>query len=221
VATSSAVATNDVIFAIQSNDFFLMTDLLAPTGGPGGWAQNTDASADGGSNLAHIKVWWTVVSTGGIQTVTFNFNSDGEEKAGALLVVPGADTANPFDGTPANASGTASTSLVAPSVSPPGADSLLFNVWTSGGGSSTASFTDPSSPWARQYTIQNGGLSQLAGREALTASGATGTRTATAASAVPWAAVSFAIKAATGGGATARPFNPLVAPMRAAHRAAW
>lgn len=220
VATSSAVATNDVIFAIQCNDFFLMTDLLAPTGGPGGWAQITGASADGGENLAHIKVWWTVVASGGVQTVTFNYNSDGEEKGGGLLVVQGADTTNPVDGA-ANASGSGS-SIVAPSVSPAGTDSLLVNVWESGGGSSAATFTDPSAPWVRQYVIQNGGLSQLAGREALSASGATGTRTSTPSSSIPYSAVSFAVKAASGGGGTAKQARPLVVPSRAAiHAGSW
>lgn len=203
VATSSAVATNDVIFAIVANDFFLMADLLVPTGGPGGWAAVTGASADGGANMGHIKVWWAAVASGGVQTVTFNYSSSGEEKAGALLVVQGADTTAPVDDA-TNGSGSSAT-LVAPSCAPPSTNSLLFNVWTSGGGSATASFTDPSSPWTRQYTIQNGGLSQLGGREALSASGATGTRTATAASSIPYSAISLAIKASAGAAATSYP----------------
>jgi hypothetical protein len=213
------VATNDVLLAIQGNDFFTLADLLAPTGGPGGWTQVTAANGDGGENGGHLKVWWTVVVSGGVQTVTFNFAQEGEEKGCALYALTGADTANPIDGA-AGGSGTADENLVAPSITVAGTDTLLVNAWQSGGGSTTASFTDPAAPWTRQYELQFGGLSALGGRQALVAAGATGTRTAVAASAVPYASSSVGVRSATA--VSSRRAPVLVAPGQAArHAGTW
>jgi trimeric autotransporter adhesin len=199
VTTSSAVATNDVLIAISGNDFYTYGDISAPTGGPGGWAAVTvTTNADGGTNGGHLKAYWTVVSTGGVQTITHNFVQGDEEKSAAVWVIQNADTSAPID-VADGGSGAASSSLVAPSIPPSGSDSLLINTWQSGGGSTSTFSAVPGSPWVQQYDIQITGESVLGGREALTASGATGTRTATAASAIPYAVLSIAVKSLAAG----------------------
>jgi len=197
VTTDATPEVGDVVFAIHANDYYAESDMPAPTGGPGGWAEVTAARGDAGSPGAHIKVWWAEVVSAGAMTVSVTeTGSANEEKCLALWVLSGVDTTSPVD---AAAGGSGSgTSVVAPSCSPTEDDSYLICVAESGGGSSTPSFTPPGSMTER-YELQQGGLSNTAAFEQLVASGATGTRTFTAASAIPYAVSSFAVRAATGG----------------------
>ncbi|HEX5525152.1 MAG TPA: hypothetical protein VFX53_17035 [Pedococcus sp.] len=197
VTTDASPQVGDVAIAIHANDYYPATNMPAPTGGPGGWAEVVAARADAGDTGAHIKIWWAVVASAGAMTVSVTETGDAnEEKCLAVWVLSGVDTTTPVD---AAASGTGTgTANVAPSCSPTGTDSFLICAIESGGGASTASFTTPGTMTER-YELHVGGLSHVAASQQLSGSGATGTRTFTAASSIPYAASSLAVKAAAGG----------------------
>lgn len=88
------------------------------------------------------------------------------------------------------------TSLVAPSVTPPDAASLLLCLWTNDNGT----ITQPSSPFTARFSNNsNSGTRphQVGGTEQLSSGSATGTRTATCSlSTAEWNGYSVAIKSA-------------------------
>lgn len=214
----TAAQTGDVLVAFHSNDYYVLSNLGTPTGGDGTWNAVTAATADGGTNLAHSKVWWSVCTSGGAKTVTFNeTGSTDEEKAGVVFILGGANTTTPIDGASSTVDSTNATQ-VANGISPTSSDAILLAVWTSGGGAAAASYTLSGGSIVEQAEFRVGGISGVIGTESLTASGATGTRTATASTAVPWVASVVGIAA---GAVAVVPKPPLVTPPLAVMRAVW
>lgn len=221
VAATTAISTavDDVLLILHSNNFYNLSNMQTPTVTPSTStvAAIAGGTADAGANLAHFKTYTCVVDVGGAQVVTATETGTAdEEKALAVYVLTGVNTTTPTDGA-AGAFGPSTPTEPAPSVSPTTSDALLVCATNSGGGSSTASYTSPAS-MTEQYEFHVGGLSGVGATEQLTASGATGTRTFTPATDVPWAAVSIAVRAA--GAAFVAPSRYLVAtyaPTRASH----
>lgn len=215
-ATSDGTpVAGDLAIIIHGNDFYALTNMPTPTPTNMG-ALTAIVSADAGTNLAHIKAYWAVVTANGAVTASVTeTGSHDEEKRMTVVVLSGADTTNPVDGTPTSASGGSSTSHVAPATSPVATDSFLICDTNSGGGAASASYTPPAG-MTEQVEQHVGGLSSTTATKQLTASGSTGTQTFAAASAVPWAAISMAIKTASGA-ASPGPVIPLTSQYGSFH----
>lgn len=199
VVTPSDTEVGDLLVIITANDFYALSNIQTPTvtGSP---TVNAipDATADAGTNAAHIKAWWAVANTAGANTITENeTGSADEDKILAVYVLTGADTTTPID-IADSAFGSSSTSHVCPSVDPNEIDSFLICHASSGGGAATTSHTTPGTLTER-YDLSEGGISGVGGTQQLASGDATGTRTFTAASSVPWAAMIVAIRTAAGG----------------------
>lgn len=187
----------DLLLIVHFNDFFTLANMPTPTvaGSTTGVNAVSGGSADAGSNLAHIKSYtYAVASTGDLTVAVTETGTADEEKALAVYVLSGADTTTPVDGA-AGASGTASTSHVAPAVSPAAADSMLFCHANTGGGASGGAYTQPGG-MTETYDTVFGGMSFGGANLQLSASGSTGTETFTATNSTAWAALSVAIKTA-------------------------
>ncbi|MGR6922555.1 hypothetical protein ACU635_50590 [[Actinomadura] parvosata] len=191
----------DVLLIIHGNDFYEFANMGTPEVSPGSPTLTPvpNGSADSGATGAHIRSYTATVASGGAQTVSVTESAPGDEdKCLVVYVLAGADAANPVD-VAAGATGTPATAQPAPSVTTTTADALLICHNNSGGGASTASYTTPGG-MVEQYETHVGGMSSVGATEQLVAAGATGTRTFTAASSVPWAGVTIAIRSAAGGG---------------------
>jgi len=195
--TNTTPVSGDLVIAISHSNYYALSNMGAPSGGPSTWTEITDAQADGGTNLAHIRVYRGVLGASGAFTTSCTYTgSTDNEKGLALIVLSGADTTTPVD-VAAGASGVSSTSNVAPSVSPTTTDAFLICATNSGGGSSTTSY-DPPTGMIERYDTGVGGISLSGATLQLSASGATGTKTFTPANSIPWAATSVAIRTASG-----------------------
>lgn len=196
--TGTTPVTGDLALVLYRNDYYTLATMGTPSGGSITWNAITGATADGGTNLAHLKAWWGVVASTAHFTVTATeTGAHDEEKALDIWVLSGADTTTPIDAS-AGSSGASTTSQDAPTVSPSTADAFLIVTVGSGGGSAAASYTHPAGT-TEQYEIHVGGLSGSVAYQQLSASGATGVRNFTASTAVPFAACSIAIKTASAG----------------------
>jgi hypothetical protein len=209
-ATDTSPVAGDLAIIVHCNDFYALSNMPTPTGvNLSALTAITLATADGGVNLAHIKCYWATVTTSGLVSASVTeTGSHDEEKGMAVVVLFGADTTTPVDDA-GNATGTTSANNVAPSVSPATNSAFLICFTNSGGGAGTASYTPPAG-MAELFELHVGGLAATLATVQLTASGATGAQTFTAASAVPWAAISIAIK--TAGGTAPDPGVPLQLP---------
>jgi len=210
-----ALQSGDVAVFAHGNDFYTASAMNTPTVDDGAGHTPTvvawpGGSADAGTNLAHINVYYAKIAVSGTYTISVTESAPGDEDK-CMVVYPliGVDQTTPNDGNGAGASGSG-TSEAAPSVSPSNSDSLLIVFDNSGGGASAPAYTSPSSPFVEQYEIHTGGISGVGGTEQLSASGATGTRTFTTSGSIPWAAVTIAVRAAST--ATPEPPHPLISP---------
>lgn len=202
----SATQVGDLVIVLHSNDFYALTNMSTPaaTGSP---TMNSIGSVDGGTNQGHTKAWWYVANTAGAQTITATeTGTHDEEKTLAVLVLGGADTASPIDGTPQTAFNTATFAThPVPSVTVANSDSYLIAIDTSGGGTSTASYT-ASAPLVNQaYAGTPAAFSIEVMTAQLNASGATGTINVTPATSVDYYILAFAVKTAGGGGGGSGP----------------
>jgi hypothetical protein len=196
-AETSATAVGDVVVIIYGNNYYALSNMGTPsaTGTP---TMNaiTAATADGGSNFAHIKAWWYVANTSGAQTITATeTGSHDEEKYLLAYVFSGADTTAPIDAA-AGGSGGATTPNPAPSVSPTTSDAYLIAATSSGGGNWTAGYTTPA-PLTENGELSVGGLAGVYATVQLSASGATGAYNFVPDGSVPYASVTIAVKVAT------------------------
>jgi hypothetical protein len=187
----------DLLLIFHGNDFYGLANMPTPTVGGTTTGVTAVTTADAGSNSAHVKAYTYQVSSSGDLTVSVTETGSGDEdKVLVVYVLSGANLDDPVDDAAGAASASAQTSQPAPSVTPDSEDALLVVHNNSGGGASTASYTPPASPYTELYDGRAGGISYTGGVEQLSASGATGTRTITAATSVPWAAITVAIRAA-------------------------
>lgn len=194
--TGAGMITTDKLVLIQCNDFYTTANLTTPTG-TAGTAWTLQTTVDGGTNNAHTKVWTSDVALAGARTVLVNSTTTDEERYAALFVLAGA--ASGIDGIASTSNGSSSTSHVAPSVTPTSgqSDDLLICMWlafTNGAG--TINYTVPGSMTAYTERDVDNYVTYRAASEALSSSGATGTRTATSSVTFPFQSVSVLVKAA-------------------------
>lgn len=193
--------TGDVLLIIHANDFYDLADMVTPTvgGSTTGVVAVTNGTADEGSNLAHAKSYTYVVgSTGDLVVEETELADANEEKGLIVYVLTGVDNGTPLD-IAGNGTGD-SVSQVAPSISPISTDAYLICHTGSGAGNSAGSYTPPSG-MAETCDFDLGGAWTVGGAALqLSASGATGTKTFTAASQTHYAALSIALKTAEGAG---------------------
>lgn len=188
LTTDATPQAGDTACLVQWNDFYTAANLQTPTGGLTWTLQST---ADGGSNLRHVKVWTAPVPAAGALTVNVNSSTTDEERYGGLFILVGSvlwDAAATLTDTAPT-----STSHVAPSVTTSSTDGLLICTWLS---FALINYTMPGSMTAYTERDIASGNTYRAASEALTAAAATGTRTATASTTAQYAAHSFALKAA-------------------------
>lgn len=193
--------TGDLLVIINCNNFYTLSVLPTPTvgGSTTGVTSISGATADGGTNGAHIKAWYFVVTSTGDVTVACDHGGAGDEEKGlAVYVLSGTDTANPIDGS-GGATNTGGTTHNAPSVSPASSDAFLICHANPGGGPSNSSYTEPGG-MTETYDVAITALCIGGATLQLSASGATGTKTFTPdTSETTNAEISVAIK--TGGAA--------------------
>jgi hypothetical protein len=196
--TGAGMLTTDKLVLVQANDFYTTASMTTPTGTAGtSWTLQT--TVDGGGNAVHTKVWTSDVAAAGAQTVVVNNTTTDEERYAALFVLTGA--ASGIDGVASTASGTASTSHVAPSVTPTSgqSDDLLICLFCSpvvAAFGTAPTYTMPGGMTA--YTEQNVGtyITYRAASQILSSSGATGAKTATASASLTFQTTSFLVKSA-------------------------
>ncbi len=193
VTTGAGTQVDDVLYCIHGCDFGTVAGMTTPTGTAGTWAEET--SADLGTNSIHMKVWSRTVTSGGAQTVTVPHQGLGEENFQFCYVVTGVGVVNDGAAGATSGSGTAAT---APSVSPTGSDDLLLCAWLSA--NNVVNFTAPGGMTNLLEEETAGAVTLATARQVLSASGATGTRVATAnITCSGFTGVSIAVKGAATG----------------------
>ena len=191
LVTAAGTQIGDVLYCFHGNDWFTADGLTTPTGTAGTWT--LEATGDAGSLAPHLKLWRRVVTVDGPQTVTVDRAVD-EEVWQTLIVVGGADPTNPTD-IAAGSNGAASTSHVAPAITPTSAYPLLLCGVQ--GAAAVASYTPP--PGMDELTdFSVAGIgAHTAAREVLPATNvSTGTRTFTSTINQAYASISVAVRAA-------------------------
>lgn len=174
MTTNSSPVAGDTILLFQGQDWDAISTMTTPTGG-GTWTQ-LGTGWDAGANNPGIKIWTRPVTTGGAQTITIN-GVNGDFVCASYIVFAGSATFGTPAGTATSAS---STTCIAPSVTAATATDLLFTAYLSLTFSGSAVFTVPTGMTA-QDERNNGTTSDwLVARLQLSASGATGTKTAPA-----------------------------------------
>lgn len=191
LSTSSAQAGWWLV-AVQGWDVGQVDDLPDRLGGTAGEWERI-AFADAGLGQPKIQVWARRVTTTGPQTVTWpaGVGSDQHCRVYVCSGVRAATAERAFEAYAVAASG-AVTAHRAPSVWAPDEDDLLVCVWMTGTAGAT-NYTLPGSMTPRPELDLAGSTSRSA-EQTLTGHGATGARTATAAAARPYAAVSIAVR---------------------------
>lgn len=207
VTTSSAVAVNDTLVCFQTQDYNVPAGT-APNAvsGASAWTRRPTAGyLAPAAGQPSIEIWTCTVTSGGAKTVTINGTS-GDFLTNTTFVLVGVVTINGTSaGTLTKAS---STSSVAPSVTPINADDLLLTCYANlSFGSSATTYTPPStSPvtTSRSSIVSGTNGAMLTTSQPLASAAATGTRTATNATADQgWAAAQL-----TFAGAAAAAFPP-------------
>jgi large repetitive protein len=143
---------------------------------PGGWA--TVGRTDHGTTLSQA-VFSKVASGADPSSFTFTLSVP-VKVAGGILSYRGVDPTSPIDQFLGQASVTASTSIVAPSVTPTLSNGILVGVFST---ATRIAITSPASMATRvndQFSTGTGGVSLEVADQALGAAAPTGTRTATA-----------------------------------------
>lgn len=200
-AETIATAVGDVVVVVHCNNYYLYSNMSTPTA-TGSPTMNAiaGASADGGTDTAHIKSWWYVANTAGAQTITAaETGAHDEERCVFAIVYSSADNTSPIDASGATATvQAASTSCIAPSISPATTDAHLLTFTIGGEGTPAGPYTSPGGTTELLDFAVTGIWTGTVGGKLLSASGATGTTTFTASVAKSYLAASIAIKAAAG-----------------------
>jgi hypothetical protein len=203
---STQPAAGDVLIIIHCNDFYLLSNMPTPTvgGSTSGVNAITNAVADGGSNLGHIKAYYYVVPSTGDLTITVSeTGAHDEEKNIIVYVLSGADTSTVID-TAGNAVYTATASHGLPNISPATANAYLIAHDNSGGGADVASYTPPSG-MTEQYDASNSASMGVTGASLqLSSSGPIGSLAFTPVSTVNGVVVAIAVLTAS----TSAPADP-------------
>jgi len=187
---SASVQTGDVVFAVHANDYYTLARLETPGGtGVTTWGQVTACTLDMGTNDLHGKVWKGTVTTSG-GTVTENAAGTDEERYFGIWVFREGD----FDAGGSNAGETASTSHVAPSLTPTAGktDDHYVALFTSEGGQTN--YTPPGAPWNARTERDTGFNTYRGGEELLTSDTASGTRTYASSASTKFGTMAFLVK---------------------------
>lgn len=189
----------DVLILIHCNDFYTLSTLS--TVGVGGSASGvtliTNAVADGGSNLGHIKTYYYVVTSTGDTTVSAAVTGTGDEEKDLIVyVLAGADTSTVID-TAGNASYGTTTTHALPNISPTTSDAFLIAHDNSGGGVNVASYTPPSGMTETYDASNAGGMGATGAVLQLSASGPIGTLSFTPVASANGVVVAIAVLTAT------------------------
>lgn len=189
ISFTTTSVIGDTIILFQANDWYNLAHLQTPTGTAvsGGWTLRQ--TYDNGTNAFHAKIWeGTVTAANG--TVIVNSSSTDEERYAACFVL----TTGTYDTGANQSSGTATTSFIAPSATAAGADDLMLCMWCNTDEASTPALTPPGGMTAYTQRSVGGFVAYRAASEQLTASGATGTRTCTSASAKSYLGITVLVK---------------------------
>jgi hypothetical protein len=196
----SATASGDLVIVFYSNDFYALSNMPTPLTSVTGSPTVTEVTSgtvpvDAGSNEAHMRVFWYVANTAGAQTITATeTGTHDEEKELTAVVLSGANTSTPIDGSAAGAFSTvAPATFDAPAVSPSSSDAFLI---IHGVTISNSTYTTPA-PLTEQaeFNVSNL-LTGVTATEQLSASGSTGAFTFTPSTAARYAVTTVAIATA-------------------------
>lgn len=191
LTTSSAVQAGDTLLLVHGNDWNFDTNMHAPGGTVGAW--DLVENAAGGVNVPHLKAWRAVAATGGVKTVTVAQASIGSDSYFGTLFVFVGDVVAELGDTTRGATG---PSQGAPSLAGGPGRMLLCAFQTGYDGTGDTSYTGVPSGMTSRSNRHNGTLSggtgaMLTATQAITATGATGVKTATYSDARQWAAMSL------------------------------
>lgn len=195
-AETIATAVGDIVVVLFGDDFYAITDMGTPTA-TGSPTLTSITTVDGGTNTTHVKGYWYQANTAGAQTISATAAHTDEDKILLALVFSGVDTTTPIDGTPTTTVGSASSTNVAPAVSPAGSNSYFVTCVANAVGKS---YTTPAPLTEQIEAVATGFLDMVVGTEQLSASGSTGTFSFTPSGSCAYVAMSFTLKTASGGG---------------------
>lgn len=191
----SGTTTTDLLVAIVVDDYYSLANMPSTLGGTAASSWTTRLSVDGGDPDLHARVFTAPVTTAGAQTVTATWgaSSDHEKYFGVWVLQDSPE----FDAADGSETDTASTSHVAPSLTPTAGktDDLMICFWGIGGGTTTYTVPGSMTPYT-QYS-PGGSATYIAAREQLASDSATGTRTAASVNSTAPIVVSVLIKSAS------------------------
>lgn len=220
LTTGVGTQVGDVLVAVHGGDYYTAADLVAPSTGPA-WTLAAGGSGsalgDLGNLNSHVKIFTATVASAGAIAITFPKLLDADHMC-VLYVLAGADPNGPVDDA-AGSSGGPSVSHLAPSLSPASPDALYIGAVVSQLFALVGTYT---CPVLTKQTEDDQSSTMATGTQALSASGATGTRTFSADINVSYASAAVAIRAPQSADATlavtaaaatlAMTGGPLVAP---------
>jgi hypothetical protein len=195
--TGTQPQSGDRAILIYFNNYFNLSNMGTPSGGPT-WNTFTNNTADAGADNAHIKAYHGNVTSNADFTASATETGSADEEKGILIIVlSGVDASTTID-IAAVATATSDNDQICPSVDPVSTDGFAIWFVSSGTGAASASYTHPGGTTELTEIHIGSGLSGSCAYEQLASSNATGTRTFSATSATPYAAISIVVKTASG-----------------------
>jgi hypothetical protein len=179
-STGSAAQTSTMTLTgpagLATGDLMIATVAQAGSASwtaPGGW---TTLLTSNGTRAPRLVVWYRIATGADSSSTPYTFTSSGsQDRTGGILAFRGVDGSAPI-ATSAIQANASSNSAIAPAITPGIANSMLVAIW--GVGNSMA-VTIPGSMTGSISTTGLDNANLLAAYQLLTASGNTGTRTAT------------------------------------------
>lgn len=190
----------DTLIIFHGNDFYDGTPMATPTVGGSTTGVNPELTVSAGNPNAQLKVYsYKVASTGDLTvSETETGPNNDEEKVLVVWVCAGADSTDPVADAVGSFSSTGQSTFVFTGGTAANAGDLMLLHHNSGGGSSASTpMTPPGAPYVEAYDTSTGGIAYTGGSEALTAAGATGTRTMSSIGSVSWVGALVIVRSAT------------------------
>ena len=199
--------TGDVLHIVHKNDFYALSNMPTPTVAGSTTGVTSIVNADAGTNSGHIKTYYFVVTSGGVD-VTVSVTETGthdEDKQMVVYVLSGVDTTGtPTDGSSSGFSASGVADQVIPQITGlTRTDDFLIADICSGGGAAANHYGEPAGMTSQYDEVVDGAMNSGGCTQQLASSADTGTRTyqaqdsGSAPQAVPWAGVMVAYKTAT------------------------
>lgn len=202
-ATAATTATSVSInkpSGVQPGHFMIAFVTVADTSGsnsftaPSGWTLITQLSVQGSTNT-RTAVYYKFATTNLDQTYTWTYPSTGGASV-VLMVLRNINVSTPADASATQSNSTNTTSAIAPSVTAVAANDVLLCAWAISLASVVTAPVSMNHVTSAQTQL-GGDRGTVAAAEILSAAGATGTRTATLATARRSIGVSVAVKPAS------------------------